>query len=75
MNYCLRYQDIENYANIYKETIEPLEESNKKSQGVIDTIKDKVKKELEQFNSSRDNITMELDTYEELLQQYSRTCK
>ena len=61
------YQDIENYANIYKETIEPLEESNKKSQGVIDTIKDKDKKETEQFNSSRDNITMELDTYKELL--------
>lgn len=61
------YQDIENYANIYKETIEPLEESNKNSQGVIDAIRDKVKQETEQFNTSRDNIIMEIDTYKELL--------
>lgn len=61
------YEDIENYANIYKETIEPLEQSNKKGQGVIDAIKDKVKRETEEFNSAQDDIIMELDTYKELL--------
>lgn len=61
------HKDIENYANIYKESIQPLEESIKNGQEVIDTIKGKIERETEDFNSSRDNIIMEIDTYKESL--------
>lgn len=61
------YQDIENYANIYKDNIQPLEELNKQGQAVIDAINNKTKSETETFNTTRDNIKIEIDAYKELL--------
>lgn len=61
------YQDIENYTNIYKDVIEPLEELNKKEQSIVDAIQSEEKLEIGTFNSSRDNIKMEIDAYKELL--------
>ena len=61
------YQDIENYTNIYKDSIVPLEELNKTGQSIIDAIQGEKKLQTETFNSSRDNIKMEIDAYKELL--------
>lgn len=50
------YQDIENYGNIYKDIIDPREESNNKYQKKIDQFESKKKEKMKEYQESFTNI-------------------
>lgn len=50
------YNDIEKYGNIYKDSIEPREESNHKYQKNIDQFENKKKHKIQEYEQSRRNI-------------------
>lgn len=50
------YQDIEKYENIYKDTIESREESNKKNQKNIEHFENQKKDKIKEYQESLTNI-------------------
>lgn len=59
------YKNIEEFGAITSDIIEPLEESNKKSEKTIETIESRIQRELDDYISSRADIFLELDVLKE----------
>ena len=62
-NLLFEYYDVENYENIYKDTIEPREESNKKYQNHIDRLQNKKKDKVKKYQESYTNIRNQQEPY------------
>ena len=68
-NLLFEYENLENYESLFKSDIEPLEESNKKSEKRISSIEEKKDKKSNAYKTNIDNLIMEKNGYKEELKQ------
>tara|TARA_Y100000389_G_scaffold140468_1_gene138309 strand:+ start:247 stop:900 length:654 start_codon:yes stop_codon:yes gene_type:complete len=61
------YENLENYDSLFKSDIEPLEESNKRSEKKIGSIEEKKDKNSNAYKTNIDNLMIEKNGYKEEL--------
>jgi len=69
------YEDVENYANIFKQFITPLEKSIQKQKKYIVSVQNEQDRERKRYEESLRNINMELEAYREELKNDSQVDK